>query len=214
MFVLFFHCCYEYLRLHITKVTHHPIATHTPLKFNMDPQNWWFGMMVIPRRHFEVNQQLNNWGCMDWNFLTGGFTELQSLTFGRDFHQTLKLPITLEYLICSGNFSQRFFEMSLPDSLRSLTCSDSCNEKLEDCEFAKKLEVLTLEACFNHFEKSEGRLPEELEKPYIWIYVQPGFSRGQLATRSSESYFWISFQRGYGACGFTKDMDLQNFGHL
>ena len=106
-------------------------------------------MFFHPEAFFQVNQPF---------FTTGGvfleipwqvaLPKLQSLTFGRAFHQTFKLPITLEYLICSGSFSQHL-EMSLPDSLRSLTCSDSCYEKLEACEFPKKLEVLRLGACFN-----------------------------------------------------------------
>ena len=45
-----------YRLLHMRKVTHHPIATHTPLKLNMEPQNWWFF-----RRCFSTRRRFFRW---------------------------------------------------------------------------------------------------------------------------------------------------------
>eukprot|EP00435_Cladocopium_sp_Y103_P058920 s8_g20.t2 len=77
---------------------------------------------------------------------------LQSLTFGRDFNQSLEgvtLPDSLESLTLGDCFSRILGQEALPKSLQNLTFGDHFDHSLEHTTLPSSIQTLTFGDCFN-----------------------------------------------------------------
>ena len=77
---------------------------------------------------------------------------LQSLTFGNDFNQSLDrvpLPSNLQSLTFSNHFNQSLDRVTLPNKLQSLTFGNDFNQSLNGVALPNSLQSLTFGVRFN-----------------------------------------------------------------
>ena len=92
-------------------------------------------------------------------------SSLQSLTFGKEFNQSLEgiqLPSSLQSLTFGFAFHQSMEGIQLPSSLQSLTFGEEFNQSLEGIQLPSSLQSLTFGYQFN--QSLEGiQLPSSLQ---------------------------------------------------